>query len=231
MRTVCWAALPCLGILIYLLLALNLTQGFLPFLEHKNLNRLLSFQILGLSFSTLYLFLGLYFRPEARVYLAWGETKREVRGLAYLGIRDGQTWARAIGETSIAISLATGLFMYFSFEVLDFSGFAGFLPFILFLSAANAWNEELLVRWGCMAYLGDRVSPRFLAVVSGIIFGLPHYWGYPSGWLGVAMAGFLGWFLAKASLETRGLGLAWALHFVQDLIIFSFIFLGPPPAP
>jgi hypothetical protein len=41
--------------------------------------------------------------------------------------------------------------------------------------------------------------------------------------VGVVLAGFLGWFLAKSVLETRGIGLAWFIHFVLDVIIFVAI--------
>jgi len=42
--------------------------------------------------------------------------------------------------------------------------------------------------------------------------------------VGIQVAGIVGWFLAKLMLETRGFFWAWAIHFVQDLIIFTGIF-------
>lgn len=57
-------------------------------------------------------------------------------------------------------------------------------------------------------------------MVSALLFGIPHYLGTPGQLIGVLAAGFLGWFLAKSVLETKGLGWAWFVHFLQDVIIF-----------
>ena len=66
---------------------------------------------------------------------------------------------------------------------------------------------------------------RIIILISGILFGIPHYFGMPKGLLGVLMAGFLGWLLAISVLETHGLFLAWAVHFVQDVVIIASVFL------
>jgi hypothetical protein len=39
------------------------------------------------------------------------------------------------------------------------------------------------------------------------------------------MAGFLGWLLAMAMVETQGFLLAWAIHFVQDVVIIASMIL------
>jgi hypothetical protein len=57
------------------------------------------------------------------------------------------------------------------------------------------------------------------------MFGLPHYFGTPSGVIGVLMAGFLGWLLAMSLVETQGIFLAWAIHFVQDVVIITSMIL------
>lgn len=54
-------------------------------------------------------------------------------------------------------------------------------------------------------------------------FGLGHYYGYPSGVLGVLLSSFLGWFLGKSLLETKGFFWAWLIHFVPDVFIFIFL--------
>jgi CAAX protease family protein len=48
----------------------------------------------------------------------------------------------------------------------------------------------------------------------------------PYGIVGVVMAGFLGWFLAKAMVETRGFFWPWFIHFCQDVAIFTFMAAG-----
>lgn len=60
---------------------------------------------------------------------------------------------------------------------------------------------------------------------SAAIFGGIHYFGTPGGPLGMLMAGFLGWLLAKSVVETKGFGWAWLIHFLQDVVIL-FAFLG-----
>lgn len=40
------------------------------------------------------------------------------------------------------------------------------------------------------------------------------------------MAGSLGWMLGMAMLETRGFFWAWIIHFIQDVLIFSFTAVG-----
>ena len=57
-------------------------------------------------------------------------------------------------------------------------------------------------------------------------FGILHFYGVPYGVVGVLLAGFLGWLLAKSMLETRGLFWAWFIHFWQDVWIFSFMAVG-----
>jgi len=56
--------------------------------------------------------------------------------------------------------------------------------------------------------------------------GIGHYFGVPYGVVGVIMASFLGWMLGKAMLETRGFFWAWLIHFVQDVLIFTFMAAG-----
>ncbi|MFT6005009.1 MAG: hypothetical protein ACI8UQ_002153, partial [Bacteroidia bacterium] len=48
-----------------------------------------------------------------------------------------------------------------------------------------------------------------------------HYFGTPGGIIGVIVAGFLGWFLAKSILETKGFFWAWFIHFLQDVVIIT----------
>jgi hypothetical protein len=39
------------------------------------------------------------------------------------------------------------------------------------------------------------------------------------------MAGILGYLLSQIVYETRGLGLAWFIHFVQDVIIYTALMM------
>lgn len=57
---------------------------------------------------------------------------------------------------------------------------------------------------------------RAIAILSGLIFGIPHHFGTPGGILGAAMA--------KSVMETRGIFWAWFIHFLQDVVIFAALF-------
>jgi len=59
-----------------------------------------------------------------------------------------------------------------------------------------------------------------IILLSAIAFGLVHFGGMPHGLIGMFMAGFLGWFLAKAVIETQGIFWAWFIHFIQDVVIY-----------
>jgi len=62
-------------------------------------------------------------------------------------------------------------------------------------------------------------------LASAVLFGLPHYFHWPSGFLRIIMASVLSYILAKATTETKGLSIAWVIHFVQDLIIFTALLM------
>ena len=64
------------------------------------------------------------------------------------------------------------------------------------------------------------------ALLTAVLFGLGHYYGQPSGPIGVLMAGFAGWIWAKSMIETRGSAWAFLIHMVQDIVIFSFLAAG-----
>jgi len=52
------------------------------------------------------------------------------------------------------------------------------------------------------------------------VFGSVHYYGIPGGPVGSIMAGFLAWLGTRSIQDTRGIGWAWLLRFLQDVLIF-----------
>jgi membrane protease YdiL (CAAX protease family) len=97
------------------------------------------------------------------------------------------------------------------------------LPWALATAALNAANEEFQFRCVPLAHLRNVLPLREGVWLTAVFFGLAHYFGQPSGWLGVAMATIAGFIWAKSMLETRGAGWAFGIHFVQDLVIFYFL--------
>jgi len=98
-----------------------------------------------------------------------------------------------------------------------------FLPWILVVAVLNAANEEFQFRSVLLAHLRNVVRPGEAALLTAVLFGLGHYYGQPSGPIGVLMAGFAGWIWARSMIETRGFTWAFFIHMVQDIVIFSFL--------
>jgi membrane protease YdiL (CAAX protease family) len=67
------------------------------------------------------------------------------------------------------------------------------------------------------------IGIRQAMLATGLLFGLAHYYGNPPGASGVLLATFLGVFIAKSMIETGGSKWAWIIHWLQDMVIFSFL--------
>jgi membrane protease YdiL (CAAX protease family) len=157
-------------------------------------------------------------------YFRVGDLAAPAGPVRVLGIRAGDTW-RQIGARFMVI-IATVTAAVILLPAVAGDGFSLGLPYValaLCLAASNAFVEEYLTRFQIVASLRGTMSPGRIAIVSGALFGSAHYLGTPGGPVGVVLAGFLGWLLAKSVLETRGIGWAWFIHFVLDVIIFVAI--------
>ena len=97
------------------------------------------------------------------------------------------------------------------------------LPWAVATSVLNAANEEFQFRSVLLARLTSVVPAKEAFLVVATVFGVSHYFGQPSGWGGVLMAGFGGWIWAKSMVETRGFACAFATHFVLDIVVFCFL--------
>jgi len=103
------------------------------------------------------------------------------------------------------------------------------LPWAIATAALNAANEEFQFRCVPLAHLRNVLSLSEGVWLTAVFFGLAHYFGQPSGWLGVTMATIAGFIWAKSMVETRGTGWAFGIHFVQDLVIFYFLAMSFKP--
>lgn len=61
---------------------------------------------------------------------------------------------------------------------------------------------------------------------SGLLRAGAHYYGNPPALSGMLLATFLGYLLGKSMLATTGSRWAWLIHWLQDIIIFSFLVMG-----
>lgn len=97
------------------------------------------------------------------------------------------------------------------------------LPSILFYAALNAFNEEITFRSPMLATLEPISGSKHALWLSAYFFGFAHYFGTPGGLVGGTLSIFMGWILGKGMLETRGFFWTWWIHFLSDIVIFSFL--------
>ncbi|GHN01235.1 hypothetical protein WSM22_27240 [Cytophagales bacterium WSM2-2] len=101
------------------------------------------------------------------------------------------------------------------------SSFLKLLPLVLLFSFTNAWTEEIVSRFVIVTGLSGKVNPVAICWISGSIFGLAHIGGTPNGVFGVIASGVMGGLLAKSVIETKSMGWALLIHFLQDVVIFG----------
>jgi hypothetical protein len=161
-------------------------------------------------------------------FLVKGNTSAPVEPVKWLGIKQGERWNKLGPLFALMISAGTLTFLILAGRPpLDLVVRAlPFLPAILIAAALNAFNEEMTYKASFLSVLEDVVGKHQSLWLMAAYFGIGHYYGVPYGVIGMIMAGFLGWFLGKSMLETRGLWWAWFIHFWQDVLIFSFLAIG-----
>jgi membrane protease YdiL (CAAX protease family) len=162
-------------------------------------------------------------------YFRKGNSELEILPEPYVGIRPKaqEKWSRAGIEWTITFSAVTAIVLFFQLDSNSrptMDAVVKVFPFVLVFALLNSFTEEVISRLGVIVALKGVLKDRMIAIISGVLFGTVHYFGTPGGWLGVLLAGFLGWFLAKSILETKGIFWAWFIHFIQDVIIMIFLF-------
>lgn len=100
------------------------------------------------------------------------------------------------------------------------------LPAVLGLALMNSFSEEMSYRAGPLSALQEVINSQQALLMTAVFFGIGHYYGVPYGIVGMIMASLLGWLLGKSMLETKGFAWAWFIHFLQDVLIFSFMAIG-----
>ena len=147
-----------------------------------------------------------------------------VQYMGWLGVPDDATWGNEAIEIGFSVSMGTSIFMglqLWKASDVAWTTLPSLIPWVLLFAVVNAVCEEAIFRVGVLVPLNGHLSHAQLALLSGLLFGLPHYFGTPSGVVGVAMATFMGWLLAYSILETQGVLVAVGIHLVQDIIIFA----------
>ena len=167
-------------------------------------------------------------KTRSAFFLVKGDTNALTEPVNWMGIKQGERWKQVGRNFSVILSLGTLTFLILAGRPpLDIALRAlPFLPAILIAAMLNAFNEEMTYKASFLSVLEDVVGRKHALWLMAAYFGIGHFYGIPYGVIGVLMAGFLGWFLGKSMLETRGMGWAWFIHFWQDVLIFAFLAIG-----
>lgn len=167
-------------------------------------------------------------RRRDAIFLVKGDVRAKARPVRWLGIKGSDSWVRVGGLASLFIGLGLLAFLVpVAWPTLGALPRAlPLLPAILVFAALNAFNEEMSYRASLLSTSENAIGSHQAVWMTAAFFGIGHYYGVPYGVIGVVMAGFLGWFLGKSMVETRGLFWAWTIHMIQDVLIFSFMAVG-----
>ncbi len=226
--------------LISLIIALTITLVFVSswasgIVIFNDLSKAINKQILYQSTTLLgtiifLLLLWLTKRTTFEEYFRKGNISAEIHPEPLIGIKpkSNENWLHLGLNFSIIISGVTTLIIYFQLIKgieISLGSLLNILPFSILFALSNSFVEESITRLGVIVVFKGLIKERKIPFVSALIFGTVHYWGNPGGFLGVLVAGFLGWFLTKSILETKGFFWAWLIHFLQDVIIFSALLL------
>ena len=203
---------------------------------HSNpvVNYQIKFQSLQLVLTAIVLLFVYFLNPKNfGTFFRLGDVNAHISKIPWLGVTGSETWLEIATSIGLYITIGTAIFMFFQLKKagVAYRFFLFSLLWAIPFSAANAFSEEAIFRMGIVSPLFGVLSVPVIVLISGAVFGIPHYFGTPSGLIGVLMAGFLGWLLSLSLVETQGLLLAWSIHFVQDVVIItSMIWISRIPA-
>lgn len=217
------------GIATVLLLTTGIFINEITLQIHSNsfVNGLAKYQVFALTVGILATTAVLILNPESKQFLNIGQLSRIAEKEKWLGINGKSSWAVNGLQLLFFVSIATGIFMFLAVKYTNsIDNFQwSFIPFILLFSLTNSLTEELIFRFAIVGGLFNHYPKLTILIISATLFGLPHYFGNPSGVIGILMSGVLGYILCKATMETKGLSIAWTIHFVQDIIIFTALMM------
>jgi len=165
-------------------------------------------------------------RPRA-FFLSIGDTNAPVEPMKHFVERPGN-WKKFGLICALFISLGTLTFLVIAgHPPLNIVVKAlPFLPMVILCAVLNAFTEEVSYKASFLSVLEKPVGKTHALWLMAVFFGFAHFYGIPYGITGVLLATFLGWLLGKSMVETRGMFWAWFIHFLQDVLIFSFLAIG-----
>lgn len=93
----------------------------------------------------------------------------------------------------------------------------------LAFSVANAVLEEVIWRGVFQRWLMSFMPAAAAVCVQAASFGAAHYAGFPSGAIGMALAGVYGLMMGALALRSGGLAAPIVAHVVADAVIFAVL--------
>jgi len=167
----------------------------------------------------------LYGSPK-EVYLTIGDLSVKAEEIKVLGIKkDKIAWGKLAIISAVLITLGTILISAFTVRWatvnFNFSNLAKYFPLALVFAVFNSLCEGILMRMAILGPLRNILPKNYAIFISSMIFGIGHFYGAPSGIVGVIMSFILGLYMTRSMYETKGFVSSWIIHFMQDLVIFS----------
>lgn len=162
------------------------------------------------------------------IYLVKGDTAAMAEPSRLIGMKKPEPWTRLGTIFMMIFSIGIVAFVVLSvrLSVDTLIGVLPLFPVVVLIAAMNGFNEEFTLRAAPLSELVNAVGREQALMMTTVFFGLGHFYGIPSGVIGVALSGFLGWFLGKSILETRGFLWAWLIHFFMDFFVFTSLVMA-----
>jgi len=169
--------------------------------------------------------------PDHADYLHVGDMSAPASDLAWLGVSQGDSWATVGITFAVVMTVVTAVVVWFQAgRGVAATAMLKALPVAVLLAAVNALSEELLFRVTVTESLGPMLPAVTVALIAAAVFGVPHWFGIPAKVPGVILAGFMGYLLSLSILQTAGIGWAWGIHALQDIVIMVML-LGREARP
>lgn len=198
--------------------------GVSLFTEGELWVQLAAWQVLSTLITVgLFLFLRFQRLSRAEMFATVGSPSADAAPIPWLGHKEAKPWTAFGRELAFILTGATLLFVWLGggYDGATVKSLLLAVPVIAVFAGVNAFNEEFQTRNAILATFEPFAGGANAALVSAFVFGSWHFAGTPGGVVGAVMAGFAGWLWARSMIETRGMGMAWTLHFLQDLVIFA----------
>ncbi|MDF1539384.1 MAG: CPBP family intramembrane metalloprotease [Candidatus Thorarchaeota archaeon] len=164
-------------------------------------------------------------RKREDFYLIKGQIDANVEPSRLIGVKEPEPWTKTGKIFAIVFVVFTVVFLVMANQptVEQLVGGLVLLPVAALIAIMNAFNEEFTLRAAPLSELEPGVGKAQALMITSVYFGLGHFYGIPNGIIGVGLSAFLGYFLGKSMLETKGFFWAWIIHFLPDLFIFYFL--------